>query len=501
MKQPNQQHILIAGGGTAGWMSAAYLARHFKNTHFKISLVASEKMPSVGVGEATLPGIKDFYRTLGLSDKTVIERTQATVKLAISFEGWSKDKSAFFHPFGLYGQKQSNLPFHHCYYQLKQSQPKLELDDFCLAAQLARHHKVLAQPTQNLGDWAVFDYALHFDAGLYAKLLQDYAIEQGVCFIQDEITQINQYDNGTIQSVSVKHSGVIAADFFIDCTGFKQAIIRQTLNAELDDWSHWLSCNGAVVSSCEALKTKVPFTRSIAMPAGWRWQIPLQHRTGNGYVFNKDYISVDQACAELIAHLPEKPLADPRYIQFNTGRIKTPWLKNCLAIGLASGFLEPLESTSISMIETALERFLQLCPPDLNQADMQLMAANEYNRQNEREALNIRDFIILHYAASPKNDSDFWRAQKHLELPDSLLYKLNYFKQQGQIIQFDWESFAPQSWLAIYHGFNIHPQAISPLVKRIPPHNLLAGLSQINQHIQQLIANAVTPEEFIARLP
>lgn len=496
-----RQHIVIVGGGSAGWMSGAYLNRHLKNTHFDITLISSEKIPTVGVGEATLPGIKDFYRTLGLTDQYVIDKTKATFKLGISFEGWSKkNDKPFFHPFGLYGQQQSNLPFHHCWLKTQKDNAQCQLEAFSLATQLARKGKFIPTLDQHYGDWSVFDYALHFDAGLYAKLLQNCAIDRGVSFIQAKLTKVIQKDNGEISQLILDNGDTISADFFIDCTGFKGQLIRQTLNAEFDDWTHWLNCNTAVVMSSQALESIPNYTRSITMPAGWRWQIPLQHRTGNGYVFNRDFQSVDEATQSLINSLPSPDISEPRSLSFTTGRVKMPWTKNCLAIGLASGFLEPLESTSISMIETALERFLQLLPHQLDQVENYQTISAEYNRQAEMEANNIRDFIILHYAASQRNDTRFWQQQKQINLPDSLAYKMQLYKKSAQIIQYDWESFSTQSWLSLYVGLGVIPNEYSPLADRISAEQLSIRFEQIKQNINTLVQKAPSTNDYLQNL-
>lgn len=483
------QKLIIVGGGSAGWMAASYISRHLPQ--LDIEVIASQAIPTIGVGEATLPGIKDFYRILGLTDQQVIQQTQATVKLGIQFENWRQLDTTFFHPFGLYGQAQSNLEFQHCWLKCYQQQPqKHALANYSLATQMAMHNKFIADShkisQQYPAQWSTYDYALHFDANLFAKLLQQQAQSSGVSFTQGQIEAVTLLDNGQINQLVLQDGSVKQADFYIDCSGFAAELIGKALNSQWLDWSEHLPCDKAIVVQSEKLAKPPLYTRSIAQPAGWQWQIPLQHRVGNGYVFSSLHLSDEQAQQQLLNTLPSKALEAPRIIKFNTGVCKTPWLKNCLAIGLAAGFVEPLESTSLSMIETALARFLRLFPSNVTQPQSYQTLAEEYNRRSIIEAKRIRDFIQLHYLLSQRQDSPFWLNNRNRPISPELANKISLFKQFGEISQYDWESFSSASWLSIYIGMGLIPQSYSSLADRIPTDVLNSRLSQLSHHIYQV---------------
>jgi len=451
MQNQRIEKLVIVGGGTAGWMTAANLQHHFKE-RLHITLVESSEIGTIGVGEATIPTIRHFYRQLGMTDTQIIQATQATCKLGIQFNDWHKPGSSFIHPFGLFGQDLRGIGFHHFWLKLKQQNRVTGLQDYSLGVNLAKHNKFTLPSANPSSTLSVFDWALHFDAALFAKHLREFAIAQGVQRIDAKIEQVNLREiDGFIESLQLDSGVNIDGDLFIDCSGFRGLLIEEALHTGYEDWSQWLLCDRAFAVQTAAVGEPTSYTKVTAHQAGWQWRIPLQHRTGNGHVFSSRFMDEQDAKKILEQNLDGQPLHEPRKISFTPGRRKKAWNKNCIAVGLSSGFLEPLESTSIALVETAIEKIKQLFPDKSFNSHL----SDEFNTITAEEYERVRDFIILHYKASARDDSDFWRYCKAMAIPDSLQYKMDLYRARGHFVRYRWEMFGNASWLAIYDGFNI----------------------------------------------
>lgn len=487
--------VVIVGGGTAGWMAAASLSKFLADKGIEITLVESADIGTIGVGEATLPAIREFNHYLGLDEVEFIKATNATFKLGIGFDHWHQQDTSFFHPFAGYGAPLDGADFFQCWNKTRlTSGDTAPLGDYCLATQLALNNK-FAQPNLRANNpLAMFNYAFHFDALAYARYLRSFAEKAGVKRVEQRITQVNlEPYSGEVSSLTLANGDAIAGDFFIDCSGFQGLIIKKALQVGYDDWRHWLPCDTAIAVPCTSTEPLTPYTKSIAMDAGWRWRIPLQHRTGNGVVFCKDFMSETQANDFLLSQLDGEMLADPSVIHFVTGKRQKMWHKNCVAIGLASGFLEPLESTSIAMIQNGISHIHRFFPF----AGMNDVEIAEVNRLNDLQYERIRDFIILHYHASARTDTPFWQHCQRIEIPDSLKHKIEVFKQRGHLISYDGEEFERNSWLSILTGMQINPASVESGAIDIPSEQLVKQMAQIKQAINQGVEFAGDHAAFI----
>ncbi len=489
-------HIVIVGGGTAGWMAAASLQHHFANTPIRITLIESSQIGAIGVGEATIPTIRRFYQGLGLSDVEVMRATGATCKLGIRFNDWLKPGASFIHPFGLFGQDLKGVPFHNYWLRLKAEGQTAPISDYSLGASLAKGGKFTLPSRNPPSSLSVFDWALHFDAGLFAGLMRQVAEKAGVRRVDAQITKVNlRAEDGFITSVDLDTGATVGGDLFIDCSGFRGLLIEEALQTGYEDWSSWLLCDRAYAVQSEGAGEPPPYTDVTAHSAGWRWRIPLQHRYGNGYVYSSRHISDEAALAELKAAVPDPLLHEPRQIRFTPGRRRKAWNKNCVALGLASGFLEPLESTSIALIETGIERLKQLFPDrDFNPA-----VIDEFNDMSRREMERVRDFIILHYKANQRGDTAFWRDGQAAAIPDTLKHKIELFRERGHFIRYRWEMFQPASWLAIYAGFDILPRTWDPSLDGVDVEALGRALAEMRKAVAGAVDSAPTHGAFIAQ--
>jgi tryptophan halogenase len=496
MAQPIQK-IVIVGGGTAGWMAAAALYQHLKDQQVSIQLIESDAIGTVGVGEATVPAIHDFNRYLNISELEFIKFTKATFKLGIEFQNWFKEGHSFFHPFADYGMPINNVSFYQCWLRMQQSGYSYNLEDFCLATQMAKQNR-FAQPDSEVETpLALYNYAYHFDATLYAKFLRNYAEQRGVIRIEGKILGANQHPTtGFIESVLLEGDQKIAGELFIDCSGFSGLLVDKTLKVEYVNWSKWLQCDRAVTVQTVNPEVAAPFTVSTALTAGWQWKIPLQHRVGNGYVYCSDFISDDEAITSLMNNIAGEPSTAPRVIKFTAGMRKEFFVKNCVALGLASGFIEPLESTSISLIQTGISKLIKYFP-DLSFDPIKIA---EVNRFNELEYSRLRDFIILHYKANQKGTNDFWRGLAAMEVPESLQKKLDAFKDNGTLINYELESFQNPSWLSMYNGFNIVPKYCSSEATAMDARQLKIAMDKLKLAIEQGVVHAPTHHEFLLQL-
>ena len=454
--------IVIVGGGSAGWMTAAALSNALGRS-CTITLIESEAIGTVGVGEATIPPIRTFNQRLGIDEATFVRETAGSYKLGIEFVDWSRIGHSYFHPFGQYGAEFDTVPFYHFWMREKLA-GRIEgpIDDFSMCWAMAKAG-VFAHPQADRRKiQSTFDYAYHFDAGLYAAFLRRYAEARGVRRIEGRVTDVAlRGEDGFVESVSLDNGEVVAGEMFIDCSGFRGLLIEGALKAGYENWQHWLPCDRAVAVPCEKGDDIAPFTRSTAKAAGWQWRIPLQHRTGNGYVHCSSFIEEDEAADTLLSSLDGEALSDPRTLPFVTGRRRKFWDRNCVAIGLSAGFMEPLESTSLHLIQYGIMRLLALLPD----ASMSPLLAREYNAQTTAEYERIRDFLILHYKATSRDDSELWRYCSAMSIPDSLQYKIDHFRSHGMIVSDERELFANPSWIAVYLGQDIWPDRAPALAE------------------------------------
>jgi tryptophan halogenase len=448
--------ILIVGGGTAGWMTAAALANTLAK-NCKIILVESEEIGTVGVGEATIPPIKTFNQMLGLDEREFIKATQGSFKLGIEFVNWGKLEHRYFHPFGPHGKPFDILPVHQYWLRAKDGS---NFDDHSMAWALAKEGRFNRPSPDERNVLSTFDYAYHFDAGLYARYLRVYSEARGVVRAEGKVGSVQQNgETGFVTGVTMEDGRKIEADLFIDCSGFRGLLIEGALKAGYDDWSHWLPCDRAVAIPCAKGDEFTPYTRSTAHKAGWQWRIPLQHRTGNGYVYCSKFISDEAAFDTLLGNLDGATLANPNPLRFTTGRRKKFWDKNVVAIGLSSGFMEPLESTSIHLIQAGISKLLALFPD----RDFDLLLIDEYNHIAVTEYERIRDFLVLHYKLTERTDSELWRYCAAMDIPDTLQFKIDHFRRYGRHIPRDMDLFGPPSWLAVHIGQGNMPKATDPL--------------------------------------
>lgn len=496
MTQAHIRKLVICGGGSAGWMAAAAISNALKGA-CEITLIESDAIGTVGVGEATIPYIKGFNRELGIDEATFLRETNGSFKLGIEFVDWHRPGHSYFHPFGTYGADFDRAPLYQYWRKAHALGEAGELQDYSMCWGAARRNKFRHPLSDRRNIQSTFDYAYHFDATLYAAFLRKFSEAQGVKRVEGKIEQVALHpETGFIESVSLGGGRTIQADFFIDCTGFRGVLIEGAMETGYEDWSHWLPCNRAVTAPCETGGDGfTPYTRATAREAGWQWRIPLQHRTGNGHVYCSDYISDEAAADMLLANLDGPALADPRFLKFVTGRRKQFWNKNCLAIGLAAGFMEPLESTSLHLIHIAITRFLALFPLQ----DASPLSAQEFNRLTHEEYEWIRDFLILHYVANDRKGGELWRYCREMSIPEPLQYKIDQFRQNGRMVSAGPELFANPSWLAVFIGQGVYPERYDPLVdlRGVDGTRYLKG---IKAAIDESAAEMPTHADYVARL-
>ncbi|KGK00160.1 tryptophan halogenase family protein [Thalassotalea sp. ND16A] len=493
--RPLKSYVIV-GGGTAGWISAAVLSHTLQNTGVSITLVESPDIPTVGVGEATIPSFVDLLSFLNISKQDFITKTNATFKLAIKFVDWHQQGQDYWHPFGKIGSKIDGKEFYQHWLKSNIHGGKFALTDFSPAIAMAKENRFFIPDPKNPNNLSSSAYALHFDAGLAAKFLAEYAQAKGVKLIKAHVHDVEQHEDGRIKSLNLNNVQQITSDFFIDCSGQRSLLMQKTLRVGFDDWQHYLPVNSAAVMQTEKMSILAPYTESTAHENGWRWRIPLQNRTGNGFVFSQDFCSDQQAIDLLTSTVTEKPINDPKIMRFTTGKSKRFWYKNCLSVGLSSGFLEPLESTGIHLIMKGILNFVQMLP-DHNLADV---TQNEYNRLMDAEYDSIRDFIVLHYCVSKRNDSAFWKMWQHTAIPDSLQNKLALFKSQGRLMRNDLDLFASDSWYAVLEGMGVTPNSYDPTVDasnfKLIQKILTESETALRNNVQQLM----THDEYITRL-
>ncbi len=496
MREQCLKKVLIVGGGTAGWMSAAVLL-HSLGRSYQIQLIESDEISTVGVGEATIPSIIKFNELIGIDEDEFMRQTQATFKLGIQFRNWGALGDSYIHGFGSMGRKTGLVDFLHYWLKARQAGQVDRLDDYSINL-LACEKNRFARARSDMPNSPLADlrHAFHFDAGLFAKYLRGYSEQRGVTRTEGKITSVQTHpETGFVTSVTMENADVHTADLFIDCSGFRALLIEQTLHTGYDDWSHWLPCDSALAVPCESTSPLLPYTRSTAHSAGWQWRIPLQSRIGNGHVFCSRFMSTDEATAVLLRNLDGKALADPRLIRFVTGKRKRFWNKNVVAIGLASGFIEPLESTSIHLIQQGIVRLIELFPNrGFHQADI-----DEYNRQSATEFEQIRDFIVLHYHATRRDDSAFWKHCRHMDVPDTLKHKTELFSSSGRFFHKNDELFGDASWAQVMLGQGIQPQGYHPLVDNSADEPVYKMLGNVKAVMHAVVDQMPTHEQYIAQ--
>lgn len=482
------RRVVIVGGGTAGWMAAAALSKAF-GAGLSIQLIESDEIGTVGVGEATIPTIRNLHLLLELGEADFMRAVNATFKLGIEFENWGALGERYFHPFGGHGVDRWAAQFHHYWLRARQQGETPPIDAFSYEAVLARAGRFgqVGEPKAN--------YAYHFDAALYAALLRRHSQQRGVVRIEGKVVDVRlDGESGFIHAVQLESGQRIEGDLYIDCSGFRGLLIEQALQTGWEDWGQWLRSDSAVAVQTESVGAPLPYTRSTARSCGWQWKIPLQHRVGNGLVYSSHYMSDDAARKSLLDNLDGRPLTDPRVIKFRTGRRLQQWNKNCVALGLASGFLEPLESTSIHLIHNSIIRLIKLFPSGNSyQAEI-----NQFNREVKMEIEHIRDFIILHYHATCRADTPYWDACRTMAIPETLRHKIDLFSTGGKIFRDDNELFSEPSWVAVLIGQGIIPKQYHPFTETLSAKELDELLKGIKNRIATRVASQPSHREYVS---
>ena len=496
MSETTIRNVVIAGGGTAGWMTAAALSRFCKGAGIGVTLVESEAIGTVGVGEATIPPIAKFNKQLGIDEDTFVRETQATYKLGIEFAGWGAEDDCYFHPFGSFGFDVEGVDFHQFWRRAKTLGEPHSLEDYSLNARAAYAGKFIRPQAEHGPVINKLAYAFHFDAGLYAAFLRRFAEKQGVKRVEGMIGKVHRDgESGLLGSVELQSGEMVAGDLFIDCTGFRGLLINGEMESGYVDWSQWLPCNRAVAVGCKRDGDPQPYTRSTARDAGWQWRIPLQHRTGNGHVYCDEFMQPEEAEQILLSSLEGEPLNAPNHLRFRTGHREHFWKGNCVAIGLSSGFLEPLESTSIHLIQSGIAKLIALFP----QTPHAPVEAREYNRLMGDDFEHIRDFLVLHYKATARSGTPFWDYVREMDVPDSLTAKMALMRGSGRFFKYDAELFDLPSWLAVAEGQGWGPQSHSPMANVLDERNLKGSLANMRDTMAKAADAMPTHQAFIDR--
>lgn len=490
--------IVIVGGGTAGWMAAAMLVR-FLGKQLTITQIESDKIGTIGVGEASIPPLKMFNQALGIDEHEFLKATNGTYKLGIEFDNWAQEGDSYMHAFGPLGKDLALTPFHHYYlnhYLKSEHQISEQLGKYSLNYLSAKQNNF--QPLDTIAGTGLpgLTYAYHFDASLYAQYLKSYSKQAGVDSIEGLVIRTNlNSSNGAIDSVTLASGQTIEGDLFIDCSGFKGLLIEQALNSGYEDWRHWLPCDSALAVASKVKKPISPYTRSTANEAGWQWRIPLQSRTGNGIVYSSQFINDEQAEKLLFKQLDGKPLTLPQKINFVTGRRKHQWLKNCISLGLASGFVEPLESTSLHLVQSGIIRLLKLFPSQ----EMEQANIDQYNQQSKQEFEQIRDFIILHYRLSGQKQTPFWQYCREMAIPNSLQQKLDLFKASGVVSRYQDELFTENAWVQVMLGQRFTPNTYSALTQNINTTQNIQFLNDLHKIFDTTSSKLMSHDSYLTQ--
>ncbi len=490
------KRIVIAGGGTAGWMTAAALSSLLDPKDVSVTLVESDEIGTIGVGEATIPDIINFNRMLGLDEAAFMKATQATFKLGIEFVDWARRGDVYFHPFSHHGVDMKGIDFHQYWLRNRAEGAPHPIQDYSLCAVAGKHNRFALPAADPRSLLSFIRYAYHFDATLYARFLRQYAEARGVKRVEGKIQEvILASESGYIEGLRLDGERTVPGDFFFDCTGFRALLIAKTLGVPFVDWSRWLPCDAALAVPCAHAGPLLPYTRATARTAGWQWRIPTQRRTGNGHIYCREFMSDDEATSILLANLDGEALAAPRPIRFTAGRRESSWEKNCISIGLSAGFLEPLESTSIYLIQEGISRFIALYPD----ASLPEVVRGEYNRHMRQEFEQVRDFIILHFCATERDDTPFWNHCRTMQIPDTLRHKIELFREAGRVFRYEDELFSRPSWVAVLLGQHIVPERCDPIIATLPAADVRESLDSMRAAMSQAAQAMPSHEEFIAR--
>ena len=492
------ERIVIVGGGTAGWMTAAALSRMREAHDLSITLVESEAIGTVGVGEATIPPFVDFQQMLEVDEAEMMKAVQGTFKLGIQFVNWGKLGDSYIHPFGNYGYSIGGLTFPHIWHHFASKGDNRPIQVFNVETMAAYFGKFARTDDFRRDDLPPVNYAYHINATAYAAYLRKYAETRGVVRQEGRVEDVTlDGESGHVASIRLESGQDIAGDLFVDCSGFRGLLIEQALETGYEDWTHWLPCNRAVALPCnrDDGSPPPPFTRATAHKAGWQWQVPLQHRNGNGHVYCDAYMEADEATDILIANMAGKPTADPNHLRFVTGRRKKQWNRNVVAIGLSAGFMEPLESTSIHLINTGINKLVALLSLD----GVTEMQASSFNRLTRKEYERIRDFLILHYNATSRDDSEFWKYCRNMSVPDSLTEKIELFKSNGQVFREDDELFTETSWAAVMMGQGIAMRGHNAMAATLDNPETRRELDEIEKSVRFAVQQMPGHADYLAR--
>ncbi len=486
IEMSKRKKIVIAGGGTAGWMTAAAIAKVL-NKVVDVTLIESDAIGTVGVGEATIPTLVTYNRLIGIDEAEFMKAVSGTFKLGIAFENWTDLNHRYIHSFGVTGKDHWTAGFQHFWRRGHEMGIAKEFGQYCLELVAAENDRFAHLP--NLG----LNYAFHIDSTAYAQFLRKIAESHGVKRREGIIKEVKLAENGDISALTIDDGSECSGDLFIDCTGFRALLIGDSLGVGYHDWTHWLPCDRAIAVQTHSVRPPAPYTRSIAHGAGWRWLIPLQHRTGNGIVYCSRFMNDDAAREFLLSNIDGDVLTEPRPIRFRTGSRRAHWHRNCICIGLSSGFIEPLESTSIHLIQRSVVRLMQMFPlNDVNPSDI-----DEFNAQTAYELEHIRDFIILHYHLTNRTDTAFWRHCRNMDIPDSLKHRMSLFEESGRTFRANDQLFAENSWTQVMLGQGLRPRSHHPVAEMMSADELLKFLNHIDENVQKTVAGLPSHETYL----
>ena len=489
MQTYTKRRVVIAGGGTAGWMAATALARTLGDA-IELTLVESEAIGTIGVGESTIPPLVAYNRLLGIGEADFMRATQATFKLGINFENWKSQGESYFHSFGVTGRDHWSAGFQHFWMHGQTRGHTASYDDYCIELQAAMQSKFAHLPDNRI------NYAYQLDSGLYAAFLRRLAESDGARRVEGKIAEVQlDGESGNIAALRLETGERIEGDLFLDCTGFRALLIEGALHVGYDDWSHQLPCDSAIAVQTASVRPPVPYTRAIAHDAGWQWRIPLQHRQGNGIVYCSRYLEKDAALERLLSTVEGEVLTKPNIIRFTTGARRKQWHRNCVAVGLSGGFMEPLESTSIHLIQRAILRIVRMLPMgDVSEHDVA-----EFNDQQMTDMEQIRDFLILHYKATQRRDSAFWRQCADMEIPQSLTHKIDLFRETGRVFRKNEELFVENSWVQVLMGQGIMPKAYHPVATKLSDAELDHLLGGLRDSVAKTVASLPDHQAYVAQ--
>jgi tryptophan 7-halogenase len=482
------RHLVIAGGGTAGWMAAAAIGRTLGRSA-DVTLIESDAIGTIGVGESTIPPLVTFNRLLNINEVEFMRATQATFKLGIQFDHWKQIDHSYFHSFGLTGKDHWSAGFQHFWLNGRERGHEEPYDDYCLELKAALAGKFAHLPDDRT------NYSYQFDSTLYSRFLRQLAEADGVKRVEGKIAEVElDGKSGNVAALRLESGQRIEGDLFLDCTGFRALLIEGALHAGFDDWSHWLPCDSAIAIQTRSVRQPVPYTRAIAHDAGWQWRIPLQHRTGNGIVYCSRFLKADAAVERLLGSVEGEPLTEPNFLKFTSGVRRRQWLRNCIAVGLSGGFLEPLESTAIHLIQRAVLRLIRLLPlREISESEI-----TEFNDQQLADTVQIRDFLILHYKATERTDSAFWDDCRSMEIPDSLSQKMELFRDTGVVFRRNEELFVENSWVQVMMGQGIMPRSYHPIATKLTDIEVAKLLGILRSNVAQTVATLPAHHDYVA---